>query len=150
MESGHCDRLGPATTVTDHSAWSLKSNDLAHFTDFCPRRSHNVRPTDGVNALISTSCRKSGRWWMRRRRRRVVLSHPAPEDSFDEEDSGALVRCANRLVRNHRTARGGATMTRRRLESGLRDYEDDSIFDGVINHYRVPYSESISRLSIRK
>lgn len=41
-------------------------------------------------------------------------------------------------------------MTRRRLESGLRDYEDDSISDGLINrtYYRVPYSESISRLSI--
>lgn len=25
------------------------------------------------------------------------------EDSFDEEDSGALVCCTNRLVRNHRT-----------------------------------------------
>lgn len=54
------------------------------------------------------------------------------EDSFNEEDSGVLVRCTNRLVRNHRTVRGGA-MTRRTLESGLRDYEDDSIFDRIIN-----------------
>lgn len=77
-------------TVTDHLAQSLKSNDLAHFTDFYPRRSCNVRPTNGVNALISMSCRKSGRWWVRRRRRRVVLSHPAPR-TFDEEDSGLLV-----------------------------------------------------------
>lgn len=104
------------TTVTDRSARLLKSNDLAHFTDFYPRRSRNVRPMGGVNALISVSCRQE-RTTMSTTTTTTTSRFIASgaEDSFDEEDSGVLVRCANRLVRNHRTARGGATMEKTRV-----------------------------------
>jgi len=64
-------------TVTDHLAQSLKSNDLTHFTDFYPRRSCNVRPTNGVNALISMSCWKS-------------------DDEYDDDDDESFYRIRRR------------------------------------------------------
>jgi len=118
--------------VTDHSARSLKSNDLAHFADFYPRRSRNVRPTN-VNALISVP---------------VERADDEYNDDDDDDESFYRIRrrglfrwggfrrvsrCANRLVGNRRTMRGGAMMTRRRLKSGITRLKK-SIFDKFINH----------------
>jgi len=100
------------------------------------------RPSDERRERTYIDVVLEERWWIRRRRRRVVLSHPAPR-TFDEEDSGLLVRCTNRLVWNHRIVRGGATMTRVRI---TRLYED-FIFTRFINQVK---SISINWLSIQK
>lgn len=125
-----CKRKSPAwdacnTTTVRRIARSLKSNDLAHFTDFYPLSQRPVRRTAWTHLY---RCRVGG----------------ADDAEYDDDDEPfyrirrrglfrwggfrrALVRRTNWLVWSHRhdARRGRWGKDPRRG----RDYEDDSIFD---------------------
>lgn len=134
-------------------ARSLKSNDLAHFTDFYPRRAlaTNVRPTNGVNALISVPCRRSGRRRVRRDdepfyriRRRGLFRW----GWFRR----VLARRTNRLVWNHRTAQGGEIWgdDEEKIQARIEIKKTILFLAFSTFVYNLAHSESIPRYSIMR
>lgn len=130
-------------------ARSLKSNDLAHFTDFYPRR-----------ALATTSVRRTA--WTHLYRCRVG---GADDDEYDDDEPfyrirrrglfrfrrfrRALVRRTNRLVWNHRTMQGGEICDdEKKIQARIEIKKTILLLAFSAFVYNLAHSESIPYCSI--
>lgn len=125
--SEQCKKKSPAwdacttTTATDRSLGSVAEKQwpsTLHRLLSAPRSRNNVRQTNGVNALISVPCRRSGR--RRVRRRRAVLSHPAPRTLSMRMIPGISPPHQSARMKSSVQCKEGKSVTRKRSKPGLR------------------------------